>query len=226
MEPTTLVLVIVLSAVLGDYLLGLLANLLNYRALGQSMPAEFEGTYDKEKYMSSQDYTKVRTLFSVAHSTADLAILGLFWFVLHGFEWLDVVVRGAFPSDDPWMVVPRGLTYWAVLTVAASVLDLPWELYSTFVIEERFGFNKTTLKTFVIDRLKGLLIALLLGPPIGSAVLGFFTFAGPFAWFWVWTVLTAFQLILFFVAPVWIMPLFNTFTPIVRMAAFLTLANT
>ena len=87
MDPVVVVLIIVLTAIVGDYQLGLISNLLNYGALGQPMPSEFVGIYDKAKYEASQDYTKVRTLFSVAHSTVDLVILGVFWFALHGFEW-------------------------------------------------------------------------------------------------------------------------------------------
>jgi len=91
---------------------------------------------------------------------------------------------------------------------------LPHAVYSTFVLEARFGFNNTTVRTFIMDRVKGLMLALVLGPPMGAAVLAFFTFAGDAAWLWVWLALTAFQLLLLFIAPACIMPLFISFTPL------------
>lgn len=164
--PALAVLAITLAAVVGEYALSLVAELLNHRALRQPLPSEFADTYDALKYARSQEYTMARSLFSVAHSTADLLILVVFWFVLRSFEWLDLLVREAFPADDPWVVVPRGLMYWGIFIGVSSLLDLPWAVYSTFVIEQRFGFNTTTVGTFILDRLKGLTLALLLGPPV------------------------------------------------------------
>eukprot|EP00966_Prymnesium_polylepis_P122784 2838698-Prymnesium_polylepis.1 len=123
-DPTALVLAIVITTLVGDYLLDVLASVLNYRALGQELPSEFSGLYDKAKYDKSQEYTRTKTVFGLAHSTFDLAILLGFWFALRGFEQLDVFVRGTFPGDDPWAVVPRGLLYIVVLISASSVVDL------------------------------------------------------------------------------------------------------
>ena len=169
MDPTTVVLAIVLSTLVGDFLLDVIASVLNYRALGQELPSEFAGLYDKAKYDKSQEYTRTKTVFGLAHSTFDLAVLLGFWFALRGFEQLDVFVRATFPGDDPWAVVPRGLLYIVVLIAASSALDLPWEIYSTFIIEERCGFNKTTPRTFVLDRVKSLLLAAFLGLPLSAA---------------------------------------------------------
>lgn len=157
---------VVLATVAADFALSLAAEWLNYRALGQPLPREFEDTFDADKYRKSQEYAAARALFSIAHAAADLAILLLAWFGLRIFEALDVFVRNAYPGDDPWLVVPRGLTYWLLLVALSSLLELPWSIYSTFVIEERFGFNNTTIKTFVMDRLKGIMLGLVLGPPV------------------------------------------------------------
>ena len=85
-------------AIFGDYVLSLVSSYLNYQALGKKMPVEFQGTYDEEAYAKSQEYTRVRTKFSWAHSTVDLSILLVWWFGIEGFELLDGVVRGAFPG--------------------------------------------------------------------------------------------------------------------------------
>ena len=87
----------------------------------------------------------------------------------------------------------RGLLYMATLMVAESVLGLPWGLYFTFGLEETFGFNKTTAKTYACDMLKGLLLTLLLGAPLGGALLAFFVYSGPAAWLYAWLFLAAAQ---------------------------------
>ena len=129
-----------------------------------------------------------------------------FW-LFGGFEWLDQIVRSA--GYGPLV---SGLVYIGSLTLASSLLGLPFRLYSTFVIETRFGFNRTTMGTFVSDLLKGLVLGVVLGGLLLAIVLLFFEWAGPLAWLWCWLVSTAFMLIIQFVAPTWIMPIFNKFT--------------
>jgi STE24 endopeptidase len=108
----------------------------------------------------------------------------------------------------------RGLAYIGILMIGNSIISLPFSIYSTFVIEEKFGFNKTTVKTFILDLLKGLLLAVLLGGIVLGAILYIFNILGEFAWLWGWLAVTLFTLILQFIAPTWIMPLFNKFTPL------------
>lgn len=91
---------------------------------------------------------------------------------------------------------------------------MPFSIYSTFVIEERFGFNKTTVKTFVMDIAKGLLLSILLGAPLLALVIAFFEFGGTWAWLYAWLGVTAFSLIMQYIAPTWIMPIFNKFEPL------------
>ena len=97
---------------------------------------------------------------------------------------------------------------------ASQILSLPFSVYGTFVIEEKYGFNKTTPKTFVLDILKGWLLAIVIGAPVFSAVLWFFEKTGPMAWAYCWGALTVIQVFLMFIAPVVIMPIFNKFIPL------------
>ncbi len=106
----------------------------------------------------------------------------------------------------------NGLLFIGVLLTAYSLLRLPFNIYATFVIEERFGFNRTTLRTFVLDRFKGVGLVLLLGTPLLAGVLALFQYARPYAWLYCWIAVTMFSLAVQFVAPTWIMPLFNKFT--------------
>ncbi len=200
--------VIILLAIAVDFFLDLISNFLNLKSLSKTLPDEFDGVYDEETYAKSQEYTKVNTRFGFITGAFDLAILLGFWFS-GGFNVLDQWVRGFGFSE-----LVTGLCFMGVLMVAKMIIGLPFSIYSTFVIEERFGFNKTTPKTFVLDLLKGLLLGVLIGGPVLAAILAFFMYAGDLAWLYAWIALTLFTLVMQYVAPTWIMPLFNKFTPL------------
>ncbi|NGP87452.1 M48 family metallopeptidase [Fodinibius halophilus] len=200
--------IIILATLLIDFVLNLAADFYNLKSLEKSLPEEFSDVYDEETYEKSQEYTKVKTKFGLLTSSFNLVLLLVFWFA-GGFNWLDEIVRG-WELGTIW----TGLTYIGMLLLAKSILSLPFSLYSTFVIEERFGFNKTTPKTFVLDLLKGLGLGILLGGPLLAGLLAFFTYIDQYAWLYAWGAVTAFTLFIQFVAPTWIMPLFNDFDPL------------
>ncbi|HEX6983208.1 MAG TPA: M48 family metallopeptidase [Balneolaceae bacterium] len=200
--------IIILATLLVDYTLNLIADFYNMKSLDKGLPNEFSGVYDEETYEKSQRYTKVRTRFGILTSAFNLILLLVFWFA-GGFNWLDEIVR----SWDLG-VIWTGLAYIGILVIARSVLSLPFSIYSTFVIEERFGFNKTTPKTFVSDLLKGLALGIVLGGPLLAGILAFFTFIDQYAWLYAWGAVTAFTLFIQFIAPTWIMPIFNKFEPL------------
>ncbi len=199
---------VILVAVLIEYVLDVVANVLNLRAMKPEMPAALQDVYKPDEYRKSQEYTRATTRFGLVTSTFSLVVLLGFWFV-GGFNFLDEVVRG-------WElhVILTGVLYVGILVVAYFVVSLPFSIYSTFVIEERFGFNKTTPRTFVTDLLKGLALAAVIGVPVLAGVLAFFEYAGSLAWLYCWIAVTLFTLALEFVAPTWIMPIFNKFTPL------------
>lgn len=200
--------VIILAAIIIDFVLGLISNRLNLKSLSTEIPDEFEGVYDEETYAKSQEYTRVNTRFGFISGTFDLALLLAFWFS-GGFNWLDQWAR----SFD-FGVVGTGLIFIGTLVLAKVIISLPFNIYSTFVIEEKFGFNKTTVKTFISDIGKGLLLSVLLGAPLLAAVIAFFEYGGSWAWFYAWVGVTAFSLIMQYIAPTWIMPIFNKFAPL------------
>ena len=200
--------VIILVALVGEYVLSVATGVLNARAFSPTLPAEFTGVFDDATYAQAQRYTATRTRLGLIRGAFDLAVVLLFWFA-GGFEWLDQALRGL----DRGPVV-TGLLYIGGLGVASTLLGLPFRIYSTFGIEARYGFNRTTPTTFVADLLKGVLLAVVLGGALLAIILGFFEWAGPLAWLWCWIAATVFMLAIQFVAPTWIMPLFNTFTPL------------
>ncbi len=199
---------IILTALLLEYFLNLVADLLNLKTLSANLPKEFEGIYEAETYKKSQTYTRTRTVFGIFESTFSLTLTFLFWF-LGGFNYLDVIVR-----DLQIGFVFTGLVYSGILILARSILSLPFNIYSTFVIEEKFGFNKTTPKIFIADVTKGLLLTVALGVPLLMGILALFEYGGEFAWLYFWIVASVFILFIQFIAPTWIMPLFNKFTPL------------
>ena len=203
MNPFFLVIFI---ALLIEYAIGVIANLFNLKSLSTKPPPALEGVYQSEEYRKSQEYLRANTRFDFVTSTFSLVVLLSFWFT-GGFNHLDQAVRS-------WGFVPilSGLLYIGILVLGYSLIKLPFSIYRTFVIEERFGFNRTNPRTFALDRIKGLVLAALIGAPLLSGILALFEYAGYHAWIYCWIAVTLFSLILQYVAPTWIMPLFNKFT--------------
>lgn len=199
---------IIVTAILVKFAIDCFAEFLNLRSLSPEIPAGYSDLYDAEKYRKSQEYTRVRTRFGLIHSVLSLAVFFAFWFG-SGFNWLDEHVRA-------WQFGPvvSGLFYIGLLTIAGEILSLPFAIYSTFVIEERFGFNKTTKRTFVLDLIKGFILQLIVGGLLLGMVLWLFQFMGTNAWIYCWVATSVLMLLLQYLAPIWIMPLFNKFVPL------------
>lgn len=200
--------IIIITAIAVGFFLDILSNWLNLKALTKKLPEEFSEVYNEETYAKSQEYTKVTTRFGFLTGIFDLTILLAFWFS-GGFNWLDQIVRSWEFGE-----LVTGILFIGILMVAKSVISLPFNIYSTFIIEEQFGFNKTTPKTFALDLLKGLLLGAVIGIPLLAGILAFFMYTGDLAWLYAWVAVTTFTLIMQYVAPTWIMPLFNKFTPL------------
>ncbi len=199
---------VIFAALLIDFALGLIADALNLKALREDLPAEFADVYSGESYAEAQHYTRVATRFSTLTSVFDLLVLLAFW-LSGGFNFLDLWLRGFGLGS-----IATGLLFIGVLYLGRAVLKLPFKIYSTFVLEERFGFNRTTPRTFVLDLVKGLAVSAILGTPLAAAVLWFFERTGSAAWLYCWVLSSVFLVILLVVFPRWIMPLFNRFEPL------------
>ncbi len=198
----------ILAVLILGYLLDQVISVLELRSQGRELPPELADVYDGEKYRSSQQYTRATTRFSQVQETFMLVVT-LVFILAGGFNSVDILARSF--NFDP---IGTGLCFTGLLALLSGLVSLPFSLYSTFVIEERFGFNKTTGKTFVLDLAKTMLLAVCIGGPVLAVVLWFFQAAGSIAWLYCWGAVTFFILVLQFVAPVLIMPLFNKFTPL------------
>ncbi len=198
---------IILIALILRFVLSVVANILNLKALKLELPPALEGVYKPEEYRNSQEYVHTTMRFDSVTGTFALSLLLAFWFT-GGFNSFDQLVRGW-----GYISIVNGLLYIGILLITYELLLLPFDVYATFVIEERFGFNRTAPRTFIMDRIKGLLLAALLGAPLLAGVLALFQYSDSYAWLYCFLGTSLFILIVQFVAPVWIMPLFNKFSP-------------
>ena len=199
---------VVLAALLLDFGLNWVADHLNLKAQPDKPPDAFKALFKNGDYPRSQAYLRVNTRFGRLAEAIQLGAILIFWFG-RGFPVLDAWVR-----SFQWGPIFSGLVFIGILAVLRLVLSLPFSIYSTFVIEERFGFNRTTWRTFFVDRVKGAILGVLLGAPLLAGILFFFQAAGPLAWLYSWGVVIAYMLVMQYVAPTWIMPLFNRFEPL------------
>ena len=201
-------LIFILVVLVLEYLLNLLVSLLELRSLDPELPAEFRGYYDRKKYRKSQQYIRVTNRFSLLYNSF-LLLVTLSFILAGGFNQVDLLAR-SFSLNN----IATGLLFTGILALLLFIVNLPFSIYSTFIIEERFGFNTTTIKTFVLDMIKGAVLTLCIGAPLLAALLWFFTVAGDLAWLYCWAAVTVFIVLVQFIAPVLIMPIFNRFTPL------------
>jgi STE24 endopeptidase len=201
-------LLLILFILFSTYLIDFIVSFLNIKALNPILPKEFETIYNDQEYKKSQHYTRASTSLSLVESSVSTLLTVLF-LLLGGFNYIDVWARGFGLGQ-----ILTGLLFTGLLGLLSFVVHLPFSLYSTFIIEERFGFNRTSLKTYILDIIKGGLLAILLGAPLLALILWFFINAGNYGWLYCWLGVVTFSIILQFLAPVLIMPLFNKFSPL------------
>lgn len=185
-----------------------LMNLSHVKKNAAAVPPAFAGVVDSQTHARSVSYTLTHGKFGlVSGAVSAAAVLAI---VLSGFlGYLDGLARSV--PIHPWF---QGLLLVGAVSVVFSLVRLPFSLYSTFVIEARFGFNRTTLKLYLVDLLKGLAISVVLGVPVLLALFWFVDSSGALWWVWAFAALTAFQLVMSILAPLVIAPMFNKFTPL------------
>ncbi|MGJ8694960.1 MAG: M48 family metallopeptidase [Verrucomicrobiaceae bacterium] len=206
MAPNTLAICLIVALIL-LWKIDFIATILTLKNLKPSLPAEFQGVWDDERYAKSQAYERAQAQFGIFSSISSLTAFLVFWF-LGGFGWVDGISQ-SFAFQE----IGTGITFIGIIYLASWLLGLPFDYYRTFVLEERFGFNKTTIGTFVSDQIKGLILAAVLGLPLMALILWIFSSVEN-AWLWAWVSVTGISLLLTYLAPSIILPLFNKFTPL------------
>jgi STE24 endopeptidase len=200
------ILIVIVSVSAASYLFDLVLEILNLKAQRRDIPDDIAAFYDREKYLKSLEYLKVRTKFSfLSGGFGFLLSLGMLLF--GGFGYVDSLLRPYF-EQEIWLSV----VFFGVILIASDILSLPFQLWSTFVIEERFGFNKTTKQTFVADKIKGYVVGGLVGGALLALLIVLVNKFGPNFWIWFGAIASVILLAVNMFYTSWILPLFNKLT--------------
>jgi len=200
--------VIVLTVIIFDYLLEQFLDFLNARYWSDKLPDELKGIYDAEKYKKSQEYAKAkRKISTLLNTLSTLLIIGLFWW--KGFVILDDYLRIITQNQ-----ILLGLLFFGIIGFLADILSIPFDLYNTFIIEEKFGFNKTTMRTYVIDKLKGWLLAAVLGGGLLALIIWIYLETTSLFWLFAWGLIGIFMIFMSMFYSNLIVPLFNKQVPL------------
>ncbi len=202
------ILTLIIGILVINFLWEQFLDILNLKHQRSEIPAQLKDVVDEETYRKTLEYQKVKSRFGIF--TAALGMTVLLIMLLFGvFGWLDGQLRPHF--DHPIILA---LVYFAVLFFASDILSTPIQWYRTFVIEARFGFNKTTLQTFIIDKLKGYALAVIIGAPLMALLLYLIIRLGPGFWIYFLGVMAIFSLLINMFYTSWILPLFNKLSPL------------
>ncbi len=207
MKPE-LILTIILGISVISYLFDQILDYINLKAQRKDIPAEVEGFYNKEKYQKSLDYQHDQTRFSFI-TAAFSFLLSLGMLLLGGFGWMDAMLRPLFTNE-----ITLALAFFGTIMIASDILTIPFQWYGTFVIEEKYGFNKTTVKTFITDKLKGYMLGAIIGGALLSVLIYLINSIGPNFWIWFAFLAAAFTLFMNMFYTSLILPMFNKLTPL------------
>lgn len=199
---------IILGITLFNFILERFLDHLNRKLWSNELPKELEGIYDADKYKKSQDYTKVKTRFSLITDTFSLALILIMLFS-GGFGIIDNYFRTI--TENPILLT---LLFFGTIGFASDLLSTPFEVYFTFSIEKKFGFNTTTIITFILDKIKGWLIGLLIGGLLLAGIVWIYLNTGEYFWFYAWAAISFFMLFMSMFYSNLIVPLFNKQKPL------------
>ena len=199
----SIIFILIISFIIDKFL-----DVLNAKRYSDPIPQELHDVYDQEDYLKSQRYKKANDRFSSIASSISL-IVTLLFFYLDGFAFVDEWARTF--SDNSIIIA---LIFFGSIMFASDLLSTPFSYYHTFIIEEKFGFNKTSLKTFFLDKIKGWLMSAVLGGLLLSIIIWFYESTGSNFWIYAWGIITVFVLFMNLFYARLIVPLFNKQTPL------------
>lgn len=207
MDPQA-VFILIICILVFNYILERTLEYINSRRFSDDLPDEVKDVYDPERYKKSQDYKKENYKFSIITSTFSFVLIaGMFLF--DGFACADKIARSI--SSHPVVVA---LIFFGLLMFLFDLLNTPFEVYDTFVIEEKFGFNKTTVRTFIFDKIKGWLLSAVIGGGLMAVIIWFYLKTTDDFWLYAWALISAFSIFMSMFYSNLIVPLFNKQTPL------------
>ena len=207
MTPNLLFYIIIGLLVL-NFIVDKILDSLNAKHYNDPVPEELNDVYDKDEYVKSQRYKKENYRFSNITSLISI-IATLLFFFLDGFSFVDEWAR-SFSNNN----IIISLLFFGAIMLASDILSTPFSYYHTFIIEEKYGFNKTTRKTFVLDKIKGLGMMVVLGGLLLSIIVWFYETTGDYFWIYTWGIVAAFTFFMNMFYARLIVPLFNKQTPL------------
>ncbi len=199
---------IILAIIVINFIIDKVLDAINAKHYNDPIPEVLSDVYDEAAYKKSQAYKTVNYKFGIGTSLFSF-VLTLGFLFLDGFEYVDNIARSF--SDQPIVIA---LIFFGIIMIASDIITTPFSYYKTFVIEEKFGFNKTSRKTFVLDKLKGLLMMALLGGGIIALIVWFYQITGHQFWLYAWGLVTIFTVFMNMFYSKLIVPLFNKQTPL------------
>lgn len=207
MTETTLFYILIAILII-SFCVDQILDLLNAKHYNDAIPEELKDVYNTEEYQKSQNYKKTNYKFSIVTASFSL-ITTLAFFFLDGFAFVDALARN-FTSNN----IIITLIFFGIIMLGSDVLATPFAYYKTFVIEERFGFNKTTKKLFILDKLKSWLMGIFVGGGILTLLVLFYQISGQYFWLYAWVLIGVFTLFVNLFYSRLIVPLFNKQTPL------------
>ncbi|WP_188598857.1 M48 family metallopeptidase [Polaribacter pacificus] len=205
---STVLFYILIAILLINYIVDQVLDALNSKHFNDPIPDVLQDVYDEKEYKKSQAYKKTNAQFSTLTSSISLLVT-LGFFFADGFKFVDDLARSF--SNNP---IGISLIFFGVILIGSDLLSTPFSYYKTFVIEEKFGFNKTTIKTFIIDKVKGVLMTIVFGGGILALIVWFYQFAGTSFWLYAWGLISLFSVFMNMFYAKLIVPLFNKQTPL------------
>ena len=199
---------IIIGILIFDYVIDLFLDYLNAKHYNDELPADLQDVYDVDEYKKSQDYKLTNYKFGKLSGLFSIA-LTLSFICFEGFKYVDDYARTI--TDNSILIA---IIFFGIIMIGSDIITTPFSYYQTFVIEEKFGFNKSTKKLFFLDKLKGWLMSAVLGGGILALIIWFFDFAGKDFWLYAWVLVTVFSLFMNMFYAKLIVPLFNKQTPL------------
>jgi STE24 endopeptidase len=199
---------LILGIIVVDFIFEQLLDYLNTTRWSEQLPEKLKGIYDDVAYQKSQAYKKINHKFEMLTSSFSFLII-LLMLLFKGFALVNGWVLGITEN-----IILSSLFFFGILGLASDILTTPFSVYDTFVIEERFGFNKTTPKIFIIDKIKGWLLAAVLGGGLFAVIIYIWLKTGDHFWLWAWSIITFITLFITMFYSNLIVPLFNKQTPL------------
>ncbi len=199
---------IIIAIIIIDFIVDKYIDYLNAKHFNDKIPEVLEDVYNEKEYYKSQEYKKENYKFSLITSGFSILLtLGFFFF--KGFAWIDNIARSY--SDNEILIT---LIFFGIIMLGSDIITTPFSFYQNFVIEEKYGFNKSTKKLFFIDKLKGWLLSILIGGGILALIVWFYQKTGDSFWLYTWLFMGVFTVFMTMFYSSLIVPLFNKQTPL------------